>query len=178
LIGTDPLLGGGEGEESAVMRLLRILVPVDFSPPSEAAVEEALFLAKRFGASVELMHVWQSGGAGNDDPTEASLSLFAHSDVGPQMRKYLERAEQERVPASGRLACGQPEAMILDCAAEYDLIVMGTRGRGTVSQLLEPSLAEHVVRRATVPVLTIHAPLVETAAVTPMPPAPRPADLT
>jgi nucleotide-binding universal stress UspA family protein len=151
------------------MRLMRILVPVDFSPPSSAAVDEALFLAKRFGASVDLMHVWRSGAVGADDSASASLSLFAHSDVGPEMRRYFERAEQAGVAATGRLAYGQPEAMILDCAADYDLIVMGTRGRGAVSHLIEPSLAEHVVRRATVPVLTIHAPLAGTAVVSSMP---------
>jgi nucleotide-binding universal stress UspA family protein len=138
------------------MRLMRILVPVDFSPPSMAAVEEALFLAKRFGASVDLLHVWQPAGAPVDS-ADSSLSRFAHSDVGPEMRRYLERAEQEDVMAIGRLAAGQPEEMILDCAEDYDLIVMGTRGRGAVSHLIEPSLAEHIVRKATVPVLTIHA---------------------
>jgi nucleotide-binding universal stress UspA family protein len=146
-----------EEKEGDFMRLMRILVPVDFSPPSQAAVEEALFLAKRFGASLDLLHVWQA-----DPPThvsaDSSLSRFALSDVGPEMRKYLERAEAEGVMAIGRLASGQPEAMILECAGDYDLIVMGTRGRGAVSHLIEPSLAEHIVRRATVPVLTIHAP--------------------
>jgi nucleotide-binding universal stress UspA family protein len=137
------------------MQLTRILVPVNFSQPSQAAVEEALFLAKKFGASIDLLHVWQS--ATGKESADASLSQFAHSDVGPEMRRYLERAEQEGVAATGRLACGQPEAIILDCAGEYDLIVMGTRGRGAMSHLVEPSLAEHVVRRAPIPVLTIHA---------------------
>lgn len=139
------------------MRLMRILVPVDFSPPSMAAVEEALFLAGRFGASVDFLHVWQPAGA-SVDSADSSLSRFAHSDFGPEMRRYLERAEEEGVTAIGRLASGQAEAMILDCAGDYDLVVMGTRGRGAVSHLIEPSLAEHIVRRATVPVLTIHAP--------------------
>jgi nucleotide-binding universal stress UspA family protein len=138
------------------MRLMRILVPVNFSPPSHAAVEEAVFLAKRFGASIDLMHVWRPDPSPND-ARDSSLSQFARSDVGPEMRKYLERAEEEGVVATGRLACGQPEAIILDCAGDYDLIVMGTRGRGAMSHLLEPSLAEHVVRRAMIPVLTIHA---------------------
>jgi universal stress protein A len=153
----EPPGGEGEGEEGDVMRLMRILVPVDFSPPSQAAVEEALFLAKRFGASVDLLYVWQVAD-GSSDPSNSSLARFAHSDVGPEMRRYLERAEEEGVMAIGRLANGQPEELILECAGDYDLIVMGTRGRGTVSHLIEPSLAEHIVRRASVPVLTIHAP--------------------
>jgi nucleotide-binding universal stress UspA family protein len=44
------------------------------------------------------------------------------------------------------------------CANEIDLVVMGTHGRGTVGHLLLGSLAERVVRRAGVPVLTVHGP--------------------
>jgi nucleotide-binding universal stress UspA family protein len=138
-------------------RLSRILVPVDFSAPSDAAVEEAFFIAKRFTAVVDLMHVWRPTPSPDDDVPAASLSSFVRSDVGREMRRYLERAEAQSVTARGRLAYGDPETLILDCADGYDLIVMGTRGRNGASHLLKPSVAEHVVRRAHVPVLTIHA---------------------
>jgi universal stress protein A len=138
-------------------RLSRILVPVDFSAPSDAAVEEAFFIAKRFTASVDLMHVWRPTPSPDDGVPVSSLTSFARSDVGREMRRYLERAEAQGVAARGRLAYGDPETLILDCADGYDLIVMGTRGRSGASHLLKPSVAEHVVRRANVPVLTIHA---------------------
>ena len=145
-----------------MMQMMRILVPVDFSSPSDAAVDEAFFIARRFEASVDLMHVWRPSPSPDDEPA-TSLSSFARSDVGHEMRKYLERAEAEGVTARGRLAYGDPETLILDCEDEYDLIVMGTRGRGGVSHVLRPSVAEHVVRRATIPVMTIHASRDETA---------------
>src|SRR5439155_26446879 len=145
-----------EGDEMA--RLGKILVPVDFSGPSDAAVEEAFLLARRFDASVDLMHVWRPTPTLDDDSPATSLSSFARSDVGLEMRKYLEQAEEEGVTAHGRLAYGDPEAVILECAADYDMVVLGTRGRSTVSHVLKPSVAEHVVRRAKVPVLTIHSP--------------------
>jgi nucleotide-binding universal stress UspA family protein len=140
-----------------MVRLSRILVPVDFSAPSDAAVEEAFFIAKRFVASVDLLHVWRPTPSLDDGVPAASLSSFARSDVGREMRRYLERAEAQGVTARGRLAYGDPETMVLECADGYDLIVMGTRGRSAASHLLRPSVAEHVVRRASVPVLTIHA---------------------
>jgi nucleotide-binding universal stress UspA family protein len=140
-----------------MVRLSRILVPVDFSLPCDAAVEEAFFLARRFDAKVDLLHVWSASPLPEEDST-ASLQSFARSDVGHEMRQYLERAEREGVDAHGRLAYGDPEEIILDCAGSYDLVVMGTRGRSGVSHVLRPSVAEHVVRRATVPVLTVHAP--------------------
>ena len=73
------------------------------------------------------------------------------------MQKYLQRAEGQGVNARGRLAQGDPETLILECADDYDLIVMGTQGRSGVSHVLKPSVAEHVVRKADVPVLTVHA---------------------
>jgi nucleotide-binding universal stress UspA family protein len=36
----------------------RLLVPVDFSACSRAALEYALFLGERFGASIDVLHVW------------------------------------------------------------------------------------------------------------------------
>jgi universal stress protein A len=140
-----------------MVRLSRILVPVDFSAPSDAAVDEAFFIAKRFTASVDLLHVWRPTPSPDDDVPAASLTSFARTDVGREMRRYLERAEAQAVPARGRLAYGDPETLILECADGYDLIVMGTRGRSAASHLLRPSVAEHVVRRANVPVMTIHA---------------------
>jgi universal stress protein A len=140
-----------------MVRMSRILVPVDFSAPSDAAVEEAFFIAKRFTASVDLMHVWRPTPSPDDDVPAASLNSFVRSDVGREMRKYLERAEAQGVSVRGRLAYGDPETLILECSDGYDLIVMGTRGRSGASHLLRPSVAEHVVRRAHVPVLTIHA---------------------
>jgi len=140
-----------------MVRLARILVPVDFSGPSDAAVEEAIFIAKRFDAQVELLHVWRPEPSPDPDVPASSLTSFARSDVGHEMRKYLERAESQGVTVRGRLAYGDPETLILECADDYDMIVMGTRGRSGVAHVLKPSVAEHVVRKANVPVLTIHA---------------------
>jgi universal stress protein A len=139
-----------------MVRLARILVPVDFSGPSDAAVEEAIFIARRFDASIELLHVWRPEPSTDDEPA-TSLTSFVRSDVGHEMKKYLERAEAQGVDVRGRLAHGDPETLILECADDFDLIVMGTRGRSGVAHVLNPSVAEHVVRKANVPVLTIHA---------------------
>ena len=142
-----------------MVRLARILVPVDFSEPSDAAVEEAIFIARRFEAQMELLHVWRPDPSPDPDAPTGSLTSFARSDVGLEMRKYMELAESEGVAVRGRLACGDPEELILECADDFDLVVMGTHGRSGVSHVLKPSVAEHVVRKANVPVLTIHGPV-------------------
>jgi nucleotide-binding universal stress UspA family protein len=63
----------------------------------------------------------------------------------------------EDVPTERVLANGAPSTEIVDHATEEgcDLIVMGTHGRGGIDRLLLGSVAERVVRTATVPVLTI-----------------------
>ena len=38
----------------------RILVPVDFSPVSEKAMQHAVELAQAFGASIDVLHVWEA----------------------------------------------------------------------------------------------------------------------
>ena len=92
-----------------------------------------------------------------EDDSSKSLTSFAEGEVGSEMRGYLDRAEREGVRARGRLDYGDAEDHHPEWADDYDLIVMGTRGRSGVSHLLRPSVAEHVVRRANVPVLVIHA---------------------
>jgi nucleotide-binding universal stress UspA family protein len=58
-----------------------------------------------------------------------------------------------------RVAVGVPSEVILDYAAEagVDLVVMGTHGRTGVERFVIGSVAEKVVRRATVPVVTVRA---------------------
>jgi nucleotide-binding universal stress UspA family protein len=72
----------------------RILVPVDFSPCSDAAVEHAWQLGRVFGAELHLVYVWKpsvftataaSGGV--------SLSSFAASQAGDRMKRCLEGLE-------------------------------------------------------------------------------------
>jgi nucleotide-binding universal stress UspA family protein len=137
-------------------QLQKILVAVDFSTPCDAVVDEALLLAKRFGATLDLMHVWRMRESEEDPP--APLESFVTSVPGHRMAEYLDRAEELGVNASGRLERGDPEAIILARASEgYDLLVLGTRGRGALAHMVRPSVAEHVVRKAPCPVLTVHS---------------------
>jgi nucleotide-binding universal stress UspA family protein len=142
----------------------RILVPVDFSECSMAALEQALFLARRFDASVDVIHVWQPVRpvwtvSYPFDVGHECLTIFEQTEAGQHMKEFLARAEQELPRARGRLESGDPYRTILQVAEDdgYDLLVMGTHGRTGMSHLLLGSLAEAVVRRAPCPVMTIRA---------------------
>jgi nucleotide-binding universal stress UspA family protein len=140
----------------------RILVPVDFSPCSDAAVEHAWQLGRVFGAEIHLVYVWKpSLFTATAESPGLSLTSFAATEAGDRMKGCLERLEGKGARVMGRLEQGDPEHVILELASRdgYDLIVMGTHGRTGVAHLVRGSVAEHVVRRAPCPVLTIHAPV-------------------
>jgi nucleotide-binding universal stress UspA family protein len=142
----------------------RILVPVDFSACSRAALDYAAFLGERFGAAIDVLHVWEPPGYVGPEvminvPGRTGLPLveFARTEAGREMEKFLAALEERKiVEVNGRLETGMPVNMILSAAADrdYDLIVMGTHGRTGFMG----SVTERVVRRAPCPVLTLRAP--------------------
>jgi nucleotide-binding universal stress UspA family protein len=86
--------------------------------------------------------------------------ILAQSEqaAGEQMRRL---AAETQLPADRiitRAVIGTPVDQILATVAEHkiDLVVLGTHGRGMVGHLLLGSVAERVVRRSPVPVLTLH----------------------
>lgn len=141
----------------------RILVPTDFSPPSDAALEYARLLAAKFGASLHLLHVV-------DDPTASSAFVAdSYAPAGPDLQEtflsdarqrlasLLSHAERDSCDTTTAAAIGVPAATIVDVAAAsgVSLIVMGTHGRTGLAHLLMGSVAEQVVRTAPCPVLTV-----------------------
>jgi nucleotide-binding universal stress UspA family protein len=143
----------------------RILVPTDFSAPSDAALEYARAVARRFGASLHLLHVAQ-------DPYRAVYSAEVYvpeveglretilSDAIGRLDHRLAPQDVSQLHATTDAVIGTPAWSIVEYAGtqDIDLIVMGTHGRGGMSHLLMGSVAEHVVRTAPCPVLTVRHP--------------------
>jgi nucleotide-binding universal stress UspA family protein len=140
---------------------VRILVPFDFSRPSEQALDAACEIAVASDGEVTVLNalppatslagIRPPGGPVWIPPVELVDAERA------RLEKTAERIRRGRSVA--RLRCqvvvGEPMQAILDAARHADLIVMATTGRGAVSHLLIGSVAEKVVRHAPVPVLTI-----------------------
>ncbi len=139
----------------------KILVPVDFSEQSRAAVNTAIVFAQAFGATVEVAHLWKTR-TGDPPGAETTLNEFEASPEGKQMTEYLDSLEHHGVDVRGRLHLvhDEPHVAIVDLAQHegHDLIVLGTHGRTGVAHFLHPSVAERVVRNAPCPVLTIRTP--------------------
>jgi universal stress protein A len=150
-------------------RIARILVPSDFSPASDAALEYARDLARHFGSSIDLVHVF-------DDPFASGAFIGDGTVMMPvELRDSLEKHAREQLEtrntahagalpgSSTALLMGAPAKRIVERAKEdaADLIVRGTHGRSGLGHLLIGSVAERVVRTAACPVLTIRPSAVE-----------------
>jgi len=147
---------------------VRVLCAVDFSEWSLAAVKVAGSFALQSGAALELLHVvewpWEEPPAPTlaDLPPEQAAALF-------EFRRYVTASAASRleslVPVDTRTHCqtttrishGKPYVEILRVAAEEraDLIVLGVHGRRVIDLALFGSTTNHVVRRATCPVVTL-----------------------
>lgn len=144
-------------------QIQRILVPVDFSEPSKQALDYALFIAQRFDAPIDVLHVWKMSEYAGDDMVvltrsepELTLSTYLRSHADQLLTNFL-----NGLPHGKRLLEeGDPASTIARVAKEgnYDLVVMGTHGRTGLSHLMMGSVAEKVVRMAPCPVLTYRVP--------------------
>ncbi|HVQ15625.1 MAG TPA: universal stress protein [Vicinamibacterales bacterium] len=142
----------------------RILVPTDFSAPSESALATAKDLAVRFGASLHLVHVLEDPYAVAAYSSEAlgylppGIKASWQQEAEKHLNALLTPAERAQFMATTTvLFSGSAAREIVDHARNnhIDLIVMGTHGRGGVAHLLLGSVTERVVRTATCPVLTV-----------------------
>ena len=146
--------------------LKSLLVPTDFSPGSDKALQFAVELATPFRAHVYLVHI----GAVVDDAAQVHS---ARRDIYHKAREEQERIARKRMQNvidrleadhpeltfEAILRSGAPHDVICRLAEEQavDLIVMGTSGLTGISHFLISSTAERVVRVSSVPVLTVRA---------------------
>lgn len=141
-----------------------ILVPVDDSKTSNLAIQEAIKLAKVHKSSIRIIHVvdefiFTTG----EIELDFSAIETAMKKTGLAILDKMEKKVREaHIPVesflieitdySGRV----PEKIIEDSQNHHaDVIVIGTHGRRGFNRLILGSVAEAVLRLATIPVLLI-----------------------
>ena len=135
-----------------------ILVPLDGSPFGEQALPLALSIARRAGASLQLVHVHAPLAAVY---TEAAVSAGAlETELKAHEQSYLAGVVQRlgrisSVPVMPVFLDGDVAAMIVAQAAGVDLVVMCTHGRGTLGRLWLGSVADQLIRELTLPLLLV-----------------------
>jgi len=135
--------------------LKTILLPLDGSPLAERALSYAAVLARRCEATVVLVEAVLAHTFPGVDPGEAQTEVTTGAE------RYLDTAAG-RLSADGivtetHVYYDHPVHAILDAATrrQADLIVMSTHGRGGLSRMLYGSVADQILRRATIPVLLV-----------------------
>jgi len=143
-------------------RIKRMLVPTDFSPTSDIAFQYALDLAARDGATIQLLHVVENAtvAAAFPDGLYAELPGLRERLVAEAQQRLNEAAQTcaaAGIATTTQVHVGPPASSIAGEASARgtDLIVMGTHGRSGFAHLLLGSVAEHVLRTAPCPVLTV-----------------------
>ena len=137
----------------------RVLIPLDRSSLAEQALPHAIAQARHFQAELILLRVLEPF------PQPTGLSPADLQEIEQQAntwaREYLERLaadiRQQGIPVQAVIIDGRPQVEIPQFAEtnQVDLIVMSTRGQSGLSRWLMGSVADRVVRGATVPVLLV-----------------------
>jgi len=136
-----------------------ILVPHDFSDQATVALATAGRLAKEHGGKLTVLHVLVPFYM----PADVPFGMPAPGDLIPEQRQQLERLVTKtlgasRPPVTVRIDTGDASQRIIEAGRRADCIVMATSGRTGVARFLIGSVAERVVRHATVPVLVLRVP--------------------
>lgn len=144
-----------------MLKIKTILCPTDFSAEARSAFEVACALAREAHGRLVVLHVERPpvttvGGTAGVPPLPTEYDR-------EHLREELNalRPPTPDVRVEHRLEYGEPDYRIVEVAGELgaDLIVMGTHGRTGLRRLLMGSVAEHVVRKAPCPVLTMRTPV-------------------
>ena len=127
-----------------MIRIKKIMVPVDFSEPSKKAVNYGLSLALEFEARLILAHIVAYDSLANLTAKTRLLELIPAD--------YRERIDFELIVKSGDV---RQELLGIVEDREIDLVVMGSRGRSYFERMLLGSVTERLLRKLHVPILTV-----------------------
>ena len=144
-----------------MIKMKRILCPVDFSELSKTALTYAASFAKEFGAELLVVHVVEDVYF-PVDPTAWGFSVATFSKerttaAEESLADIVKSDVPEGVKAESLVVNGAPFLEIIRLAKkrEVDLIVLSTHGRTGLAHVLMGSVAERVVRKAPCPVLVV-----------------------
>jgi Universal stress protein UspA and related nucleotide-binding proteins len=123
------------------------------------AITHAIAVAEAHGSTVTALYVINTASY-NGIPMESSwknVTTLLDTNAQAALDEVVDMGAEHDVPVETEIVEGPPSKEIITAAEvdNCDLIVMGTHGRGGINRLLLGSVAEKVVRSASVPVMTV-----------------------
>ena len=136
----------------------RIVVGVDGSGGSDAAVEFACRRAEVTGEDVVMLHGWRDASAGGTTRREVPGEFMDR--IAQEERLLAEavagvRAEHPDVPLESEAIPVVPWRALADASAAATLVVVGSRGRGAFAGMLLGSVSQQVLHHAQCPVAVV-----------------------
>ncbi|MFI7542498.1 universal stress protein [Actinoplanes sp. NPDC049599] len=133
-----------------------IVVGVDGSPSSQAALRWALAQARRTGGRVQAVTTWEY-------PAYYGIgAVVPYEDFAGTAGKILSHAVQEAlgadepdVPVLENVVPGHPAQALIDMSAHAALLVVGSRGHGAFAGTLLGSVSQHCAQHAHCPVVVV-----------------------
>lgn len=142
----------------------KILLATDYSPAGEQALKVATSLARDTGSRLIIAHVSESelhpvGELFNEEPKMSPREIAQLEAIQPTASS-VEYEHRLLFGEPGSMEMVKPADEILKLASEehVDMIVIGTHGRSGLGRMLMGSVAEHVIRGAACPVVTVKQP--------------------
>lgn len=134
----------------------RILCPIDFSDPSNRALEMAKELTKDLGAELTVLHVV-------DTRLPSLGNLYPLQDAVPESRRRADQEmnrwkEEAKLPqAHWEVVEGTPHRAIVERSkkGDVDLVIMASHGYSGVERLLLGSVTEKVLHQIETPILVV-----------------------
>jgi len=142
----------------------RIVVAVDFSKTSKAALQHAFGVAQNHGASMDVIYViedafqatlpWMKQG----QETVRQMRTEAVSAATEKLEKFVSNLDGVQVRCTVKTGEVDEEVLRLVSRRKADLIVLGKVGRRRVDEFLVGSSATDIIRSSVVPVLLVPSP--------------------
>ncbi len=147
----------------------RVIVPLDGGDGAERAIPVARSLATTLGCPVLLVHVVDQEdlegapfsqepdtAAADDQPAGRDAVATAIDQATAYLRRHEQRLGADGLVVQHRVVIGDTIPALVEFADPADIVVVASRGNAGLRRLVDPSVAEQLVRHAPSPVLVVH----------------------
>jgi nucleotide-binding universal stress UspA family protein len=139
-------------------RQRQVVVGVDGSAEADAALAFAVAEARLRGLPLRVVCAWEPSGsayAGEAFAVTADAFVAGERHAQEVVRAALERVPHEEVEVEAVSVEGNAATVLVEQAAEAEILVVGTRGRGATRRLVLGSVSFEVAHHAPCPVTVV-----------------------